>query len=609
MRLPLLSQLRGYSRDDAQADLVAGVTVAVMLIPQGMAYAMLAGLPPVVGLYASAFPPLIYALFGTSRQLAVGPVAMDSILVAVAVGAIAQSGSQEYLQAALTLALLVGAVQLLMGVLRLGFLVNFLSQPVVRGFTSAAAIIIALSQFKHFFGIQVQSSPRLHELLLALGSALAAPSVLSNSWPTLLIAIAAVSTLILLKAKNRRIPGALIVVTLGVLVVFGLGLNEVGVAVVGSVPAGLPAPKLSLPSWQLVVQLLPAAFTIALVAFMEAIGVAKAFAARHRYDVDSNRELIALGLANGVGFLFGGYPVTGGLSRSAVNEQSGARTNLAGLWTGVFVAAAVMFLTPLFYYLPKAVLASIVVVAVLGLVDYRAPFKLWSIKRQDSLLFLLTFVSTLFIGIQQGIIIGVVTSLVVFIHRTTQPHTAELGVLPGTRVYRNLRNFPEARAIDGILILRIDASFYFANVAFLKDRIDRLLRECPAGSKAVLIDASSINDLDSSADEALAAITQRLRAAGMDLYLANVKGPVRRVMRASGLWELIGPDNIYLELSIAVDCIQERLKDRTNDGRPSAVPQSRSSSDGCDHTHVEHEQGVQTPPILSARISVSESLG
>jgi len=404
--LPLAKQLHGYTSGDARADLTAGWTTAIMLIPQAMAYAMLAGLEPIVGLYASVVPLLVYAVFGTSRQLAVGPVAMDSLLVASGVGALAAQGSPDYLQMAVLLALMVGVLHLVMGLFRLGKAMDWLAHPAVAGFTSAAALIISSSQLSHILGISLPRGEPVHHIVRT-----AVGHIAQWHLPTLLVAVAAMTTLVVLKAKAPRVPRFLLVVGASTAAVWGLGLHEMGVAIVGEVPAGLPGFALPTVASQQVVALLPTALTIALVAFMEAGAVAKAMARKHGTRLQPNQELKALGLANLAGSFFGAYPVTGGLSRTAVNDQAGARTALASVVTALTVAATLVWFTPLFYFLPKAVLAAIIFTAVLGLVDVAEARHLWHHHRPGLALMALSFVATLFVGIEAGIGAGFLGSL------------------------------------------------------------------------------------------------------------------------------------------------------------------------------------------------------
>lgn len=554
-RVPLVAALRGYGRADMRGDLSAGLTTAVMLIPQAMAYAMLAGLPPIVGLYASTLPLLAYALLGSARQLAVGPVAMDSLLVAAGVGALATAGTEHYITLAIALALLVGAIQVAMGLLRAGFLVNFLSQPVISGFTSAAALIIGLSQLQHLLGVPFENTQAVHEIV---GQAVARIGEVEPV--TLAIGLGSITTLVALQKKAPKVPRALAVVIVSTTLVWALSLHERGVAIVGQVPSGLP--PLSWPSVApgALLAMLPTAITIALIGFMEAISVARALARRTRHEVDANQELVALGAANVAAGVVGGYPVTGGFSRTAVNASAGARTPLSGVVTAAVIGLTLVLFTPLFYFLPKAVLAAVIMTAVFGLVDLREVRHLWRVDRTDLGLLVFTFAATLVAGIGLGILLGVGASLAVFVVRSTRPHAAVLGRIPGTTAYRNLERFGDARTIPGVVILRIDAQFYFGNVGFLKDTIARQLEQFEQHEgdlRAIVIDASGINRLDSSAEAALWDIDDDLRRRGIELHLAGVKGPVRDVMDRSGLVERLGPEHQHLTLHDAVCAADE----------------------------------------------------
>jgi SulP family sulfate permease len=541
--MPFLSWLPQYDRKNLRGDVLAGLTTAVMLIPQAMAYAMLAGLPPIHGLYASIVPLAIYALFGTSRDLAVGPVAMVSLLVATGVGALADTGSEMFIAYAILLALMVGVLQLVMGVAKLGFLVNFLSHPVISGFTSAAALIIGFSQLKHLLGVDIERSKHVHEILMQ------AFAHLGDIQPiTLAIGAAAVLLLLGLKKWKPNFPRALAVVALGTGAVYFLGLHEAGVAIVGSVPAGLPSPAMPTIDFEAMKQLMPIALTISLVGFMESISVAKAFANRKKYEVDANQELVGLGLANIGGAFFRGYPVTGGFSRTAVNAAAGSKTGVASLITAGVVALALIFLTPLFYYMPKAILAAIIMVAVFGLVDVAEVKHLWKVKRSDLALLAITFAATLTLGIEEGIATGVGASLLWFVVRTTRPHFAVLGRLPGTDAYRNVKNYSEAETLEGVLMVRMDAQFYFGNVSFLKEKLSKLEENVEGRLKAVVIDASSMNQLDSSADQALHELAVAYRDRGVKLLIANVKQPVWEVLEKSHFVENHGKDHFFLTM-------------------------------------------------------------
>jgi SulP family sulfate permease len=574
--IPAAQWLPSYQKRDLPSDLVAGLTTAVLLVPQAMAYAMLAGLPPIIGLYAALIPLVVYALFGSSRQLAVGPVAMVSLMVAAAVGVLADGDPARTLVLAVLLSLLVGAIQFGMGVFRLGFVVNFLSHPVVSGFTSAAALIIGFSQLKHLVGVDLPRSHHVHTILIS-----AFEHMGQFNGATLVIGIGSIGVLSLLKKKAPRFPAALLTVVAGTAAVWLFGLQEVGVKIVGDVPAGLPPLALPLLDLEAMQTLLPTALAISFVGFMESISVAKAFARKTRTEVRPNQELIGLGAANIAGAFFSAYPVTGGFSRTAVNADAGAKTPLASLITAGVVALTLMFLTPLFFYLPKAVLAANIMVAVFGLIDVREVKHLWRVKRADLALLALTFVATLTLGIEEGILVGVGASLFAFVVRSTRPHFAILGRLPGTEVYRNVLNFPDAETFAGLLILRVDAQFFFGNVTFLKDTIKTLLQNGKAPIKAVVLEAGSVNQLDSSADAALHDIAGELAERGIRLIFANVKGPVREVMRRSHFNDVIGEENFHLCLADAVRAARTSLEDPPpagGDEEPPVLPFKRRSA-------------------------------
>ncbi|RMG55818.1 MAG: solute carrier 26 family protein [Bacteroidetes bacterium] len=546
--IPIFSWLPTYRRDQLRGDMSAGLTVGVMLIPQGMAYAMIAGMPPIYGLYASIVPLILYAIFGTSRQLAVGPVAMVSLLVAAGVGQLAETGSDDFIALAIMLAFMVGLIQLGLGVFRLGFLVNFLSHPVISGFTSAAALIIGLSQLKHLLGVDIPRSNYIHEILIQAAGKLGAVSV-----PTLLIGLGGIATILLVKRSSKIIPGPLVAVVLGILVVWLGGLQDMGVKIVGEVPSGLPAFQLPAFDLQALGDLFPIALTISLVGFMESIAVAKAVQTRHKdYEVVANQELIGLGAANIGGAFFQAFPTTGGFSRTAVNDQAGAKTGMASIISAVLIAITLLFLTPLFYFLPKATLASVIMVAVFGLIDWKEAVHLWKAKRDDFFMLLATFVATLGLGIEEGILVGVALSIAMVIYRSSYPHIAVLGRVPGTTQYRNIERFPEVEQDKEVLIVRLDAQFYFANIQFLKDRLDRLIREQVPPPKALILDAAAINAIDSSAMHALEDWIKEYGSQKIDVLLSGVKGPVRDTLKRSGLMDRLGKERFFLRVHDAM---------------------------------------------------------
>lgn len=559
---PIIDQLSGYTRSDLTGDLSAGLTVGVMLIPQGMAYALIAGLPPIYGLYASLVPLAVYALLGTSRQLSVAPVAMVSLLTAAGVAPLAGGDIELYIALALGLALFVGVIQLALGVARFGFLTNFLSHPILAGFTSAAALIIGLSQLKHLLGVDIGRSHYVHEIVWS-----AIQRVGSIHPLTFLIGVASILLLVGLRRWNRAFPGALIVVALTTAGVWIFGLHEAGVRIVSEVPRGLPLPAIPDIGLADLKALTPTALAIALVGFMESIAVAKVYASKNRYEVDANQELIGLGAANVVGAFFQAYPTTGGFSRTAVNSQAGARTQLAGVFSAAIIGLTLLFLTPLFYYLPNAVLAAIVMVAVFGLIDWKEARYLWKVDRRDFGLMMLTFFATLGLGIEQGILVGVVASLIVVIHQTSRPHSALEGRLAGTTTYRNVARHPSAVTRGDVAVFRMDASLFFANVAYFKEALREITQSSPE-PRAVVIDSFPINRIDSSAAHALSEVIDDFAVRDIELYVAGMKGPVRDILEKAGVVDRIGRDRFFHEVHDAVEAATGSPPVR----RPSLMP-------------------------------------
>ncbi|MCS3663751.1 SulP family sulfate permease [Salinibacter ruber] len=562
---PLAQQLSDYGRDQLRGDLSAGLTVGVMLIPQGMAYALIAGLPPIYGLYASLVPLAVYSLFGTSRQLAVGPVAMVSLLVAAAVGPLANGDPEFYIGLTLLLSLMVGVLQFGLGVARFGFLVNFLSHPVLSGFTSAAALIIGFSQLKHLLGIDLPRSNYIHEILWAAAGRIGQIDPL-----TMGLGIGSILLLVGLRRLHPAIPGALVAVGITTGLVWAFGLDDHGVDIVGSVPGGLPAPSLPPLGLENVWTLTPSALAIGLVGFMESIAVAKVYAGRHRYDIDANQELIGLGLANIAGAFFSAYPTTGGFSRTAVNDEAGARTTLAGLVAAGVIALTLLLLTPLFYYLPNAVLAAIIMVAVSGLIEWKEALHLWEVDRKDLGLMALTFGATLALGIEEGILAGVIVSLIVVIYQSSTPHTALMGRLPGTDTYRNLKRNPEALTRSDVVVVRMDANLYFATASAFQDLVRRVDTQDPS-LRAVVVDMYPVNRIDSTGVEALKKVIETCRRHNVALYLAGVKGPVRDMLDEAGVTRMLGEDRFFFEVSGAVDAAEADVAP-TDSGVESPLP-------------------------------------
>ena len=554
--IPAIAWLKNYDKKNLLPDFMAGLVVAVMLVPQAMAYALLAGLPPVMGLYASTIPIIIYALFGSSRQLAVGPSAIIAILTLSAVSAASGENLSEYATLAVLLALMVGLIQSSLGFLRAGFITNFLSHAVISGFTSAAAIVIALSQLKHILGVKLEHTHSTIGFFAELSKHINESNLITAG-----IGVAGIALLLTFKKLMPKFPAAILVVIGSSLAVYFLQLNTMGVKIVADVPQGLPHFVLPIINLNSVKALLPAAFTIAFISFMESIAVASTFAAKDKYKLDANKELIGLGLANIFGAFFQAFPVAGGFGRSAVNYQAGAKTQLAALITAVLIIATLLFMTPLFYYLPNSALAAIVVVAVIGLIDFHELKHLWKLRRADAYSLLVAFFATLFIGVEQGIIIGVVFSLLTFIWRSAYPHTAELGLLESKNVFRNVNRYPEVKTHPDIFISRIDASLYFANMAFIEKCLNDVIAERPE-IKHIILDFSAVNDIDAVA---LCSLEDRINDYAhnsITVYIAGMKGPVRDMVKKAGWLDKYGNNIQYLNVQQALDAIIPKSEDK-----------------------------------------------
>ena len=547
---PILTWLPGYRKDYLAGDMAAGLTVGVMLIPQGMAYAMIAGLPPVYGLYAAMIPQVVYAIFGTSRQLAVGPVAMDSLLVAAGVSVFAAAGSENYILLAILLSFMMGMIQLALGVFRMGFLVNFLSRPVISGFTSAAALIIGVNQLKHLIGVDLERNNLIFKILYD-----AVIRFGEINWLSLTIGIIGILILKNIKKIHPSIPGALAVVVIGILVVQLGHLNEFGVKIVGLVPEGLPdfaVPVLSSAHLQ---NLIPAALTLALIAFMEAISVAKALQAKHKgeYEIDANQELIGLGMGNIAGSFFGCYPTTGGFSRSAINEQAGAKTNLAAIISAALIALTLLFLTPLFYYLPKPILAAVIMVAVFGLIDFKFPVYLWKTRKEDFFMLLIAFLVTIGVGIKEGIGVSVAMSLIAMIYRSTKPHYAVLGRLPDSIEFRNIDRFEQVVSRPDVLIIRYDAELYFANANHFVDTIKKEISKKGDQLKLIILHGGSMAHIDSTGFQSLTELISDLDKQDIQVYLTNLIGPTRDFFERSEFDEQVGQNRCFNDIQSAID--------------------------------------------------------
>ena len=564
--LPILDWGSRYDRATFGADLMAAVIVTIMLIPQSLAYAMLAGLPPEVGLYASIAPLVLYGIFGTSRALAVGPVAVVSLMTAAAVGQVAEVGTPEYYGAALALALLSGLMLVAMGVLKLGFLANFLSHPVVAGFITASGVIIAAGQLKHILGVKV-AGESLPETVWGLALAIPSANLVT-------LAIGAGAAAFLYWARKRLKPllvakglapkladaiakaGPVAAVAVTTLLSWGLDLQSMGVAIVGDVPSGLPsisAPPLDLGLWT---SLLGSALLISVIGFVESVSVAQTLAAKRRQRIQPDQELIGLGAAN-IGAAFtGGYPVTGGFARSVVNFDAGAETPAAGAFTAVGIALATLFLTPLLHFLPVATLAATIIVAVLSLVDFGSIRRTWVYSRSDALAAMATIGLTWLLGVEAGVIAGVAVSIGLHLWRTSQPHCAIVGQVPGTEHFRNVDRHNVVTVPD-LVTLRVDESLWFPNARFLEDKLlDLVAGDCAL--RDIVLMCPAVNSIDASALESLEEINRRLKDAGVTLHLSEVKGPVMdRLKKTHFLDELTG--RVFLTQFDAIQALRPEV--------------------------------------------------
>lgn len=563
--LPFLDWLFHYRKEYLISDIVAGLVTAIMLIPQSMAYAQLAGLPPQIGLYASIFPLVVYALLGTSGQLSVGPVAITSLAVFAGVSKLSDPGSPLYLEYVFLLAFIVGVIKILLGIFRIGFVMNFVSHPVLSAFMSASALIIAFGQTKYLLGYQIEGD-KVHEIILSM-----IRNIEKINPATFVIGTFSIFLLVAFRSKVREIlfrhtdlPASvvtlivsgspLIVVLLGVLVTWLGHLDETeSVRIVGAIPTGLPRVTFPTLDAEKSMSLMPTVLTIVFVSVVESIAVAKALASKRRKAIDSNQELIALGAANIAASFTSGYPVTGGFARSVVNDQAGAITGLASIITAFAIALIVMWFTPFFYYLPQAVLAATVIVAVLSLFKPNEVFRIWKVNKTDAVVWMVTFLFVLFEGIEIGIMAGVVLSLVLFLWRTSRPHIAIVGRVGHSEHFRNILRH-RVKTCPEILAVRVDESLYFANTRYLEDFLLRMISDRPEVKHLILI-CSAINFIDASALETLESLILELRSAGVEFYMAEIKGPVMDELKRAGFIEFIGSDRIFLSTHEAMNAL------------------------------------------------------
>ena len=552
--IPILSWLPTYPGRQLKYDVLAGMTVAVILIPQGMAYSMLAGLPPVYGLYGGLVPLLLYAVMGSSKYLSVGPTALVSLLVLTGVGSLEDVGSQSFIELVISVSLLAGLLQIFLGFFRLGFLIHFLAQPVLTGFTSAAAIIIGLSQLPYLMGFSVVE--RSSSIVVMGAEILQHFSDIHGV--TFLFGSFSLLFLLLQRRWLRAFPGALFVVMISILIIKWTNLEDQGIMLIGSVPRGLPEFQIPSLSIQDISRMFPPALTICLISFIESLAIGRVLQKKSRSSkIIPNQELIALGISKVGGSFFQAFPTTGSFTRSAINQQSGARSGLSSIVAALFLGLTLLFFTPFFEDLPLSVLAAIILVSVVGLIDWSEAIVLWRSDRTDFWILLATFLSTLLFGVQLGVTTGFALSIALMVYRNARPHVAILGRIPNTPHYRNLERFEVALQESDMLILRFDAQIYFGNGAYFEDFIQGKVLEYKGELKLLILDASNIHDLDSSGVGALKDTLQWLEEYQVTCFISNAIGPVRDVLSRHGVIDQLGADSFFLSIADAVSTFRE----------------------------------------------------
>lgn len=551
-----------YSTHKFAGDLTAGLTTGVMFIPQGMAYAVIAGVPPIYGLYAGVIPLLIYPLLGTSKNLSIGPVAIDMLIIAAGVSLIAEPNTDRYITLTILLTMMAGGMQLLMGSMRLGSVLNIFSRPVIAGFTLAAPLIIAFSQLNNLFGVELSQTQYIfviiEELLWDFDNI---------HWQTFIWGITAILLLATMRYVKPVFPSSVVIVGLSLILSWMMGTKQTGMQLIGEIPTGLPPFVLPEINFNNMRELLPTALTLALVQFMSVASLGQTFAKRHNYIIDANHELVAIGASNFLGSLFNSIPVSGSFSRSAASEQANVQTPLANIITSGVIIATLLLLTPIFYFLPMPILAAIIIVSSLNLIDIGEFKFLYKTKRSEGLIAVFTAICTLLIGIQEGILLGVVASMIHMLYKYSRPNVAELGIIPGTRLFQNIERNPEAKPIDGVMILRVDASFSFVNADFFRDYIIEKSRERNKSTRYVIIDGSTINTLDTTAIDQIKTMVGTLKKWNIELYMTGLKGPIRDIIAKAGLREFMGGNHFYRDPHEAVSHILEEIDEEDESSR------------------------------------------
>jgi len=563
--LPALTWLKNYQGADLKSDTVASIVFTIMVIPQSLAYAMLAGLPAITGLYASILPSILYSLFGTSRTLAVGPVALTSVMTASAVLPFAVSGSEQYATVAILLAFMSGVFLLVLSLLRLGFLTNLLSHPVISGFISASALLIVIGQLKYLLGIQSEGDtllPLVHSLYLHVNNI---------NLPTFILSLASITSLLLMRRYFSTLlkslgcsaqaiqlfgkSGPVLVVVAATVAVALLSLENMGVSIIGNVPIKPLGINMEGINWKIVEELLPSAFLISIVGFIGSVSVAQSFAAKRRQDIDPNQELVGLGLANIGSAMCGAFPVTGGFSRTVLNADCGSKSPMTGIISALLILLTLLFLTPLFYYLPKAILASIISISMMQLVSVQDLRNLWRFSKKEASLLIITFSVVMIEGMETGLIVGVILSILCFLWHTSHPHIAIVGRLPGTEHFRNVQRFT-VETHPSILTVRIDENLFFANARVFEERLQSLVSQNTAVKHLILM-CTAVNMIDASALQSLEKIVDRLADSDVKLHLSEVKGPVMDRLKDSKLLDNL-TGQVFLTQYQAIQALEDK---------------------------------------------------
>ncbi len=546
--MPIVETFKKYTIGIGKSDFLAGLTVGVILIPQAIAYAFLAGVPPIYGLYSSLIPLIIYAFLGTSQHLSIGPVAVTSILIMAGVSQLAEPFSNEFVSLVLLVGLLVGVIQVLMGFLKLGFLVNVLAQPVISGFISAAAIIIIVSQFKSGFGITMPTNVSTFESISYLIA-----HILESHLPSVIITLISITLMLVLKVWKKNFPSALMLIVVFTLSSYLYDFKSMGISILGEIPDGLPSLYVPNLEWETIKALMPTVFTLTIIGYLGSIGIAKSFQMKHRnYEVNPNKELIALGFAKIIGTFFQGNLASGSYSRSAINEDAGAKTTISALATALIILMALLFLTPLLYFLPKPVLAAIILVSVFSLIKIKEARKYLNIQLDDFIIMLVTFLVTLLISIETGILSGVMLSFVFLQYKSSKPHIAELVKIPKTNYYRNLNRFPNGKSDDRYIVMRFDDQLFFGNSDYFKESVYKLIEKRKITPNYIIVNATNIHNIDSTALHMLEDLYAELEIKNIQILFAAMIGPVRDVLKRSGFMNQIGNSHQFMSIRDAV---------------------------------------------------------